>query len=260
MKIGFLGAGHLGKSIIEGLLNSKKYQKMDFKIVVASNSSLEYFEQRQFQVSKNWNFLIDCEVLIIALRPNDIKMLSNQLSSTFKKQQIILSVAAGISLQDLQNIFLNGLITRVMPNTSCQFNQSMTMITKEGNKEANDKGQEIFNLLGRTVFLTEEKIHVFIAICGSAIAYLYYWLEPLMQLSLDNDISLEDSKIILANLLIGAAANIEHNNATLQDLQNQVTVPNGTTIEAIKVFDQNNFKTTIAKAIKAVEKRSKELE
>lgn len=259
MKIGFLGAGHLGGSVIQGLLNTKKYQKQDFSIVVGTENSLKTYQQENFQVSLDWSTLSDCEVVVLALRPNDIIELKEKLTATFNKQQIIISVAAGVALEQLGAIFPNSLTTRVMPNTSCQFNQSMTMIVEEGNEKANQAAQDIFALLGKTLVLSEAKIHTFIAICGSANAYLYYWLQPLMQMSLDSQISQEDSKMILAGLLAGVAANIEHSAASLEELWKAVAVPNGTTIEAIKVFEQHQLEQVISDALIAVVKRSQEL-
>ncbi|MGL5268512.1 MAG: pyrroline-5-carboxylate reductase family protein [Spiroplasma sp.] len=260
MKIGFLGAGHMGRAIIAGLLGSKKFSKEDFKIVVSSNSSIETYQAENFFVSKDWNSLLECEVVILALRPNVIRALQNKLTSTFNKQQIIISVAAGLSLASLAKIFPSALITRAMPNTSCANNQSTTMISKEGNQKANKMALTIFNWLGKTVFLSEDKIHVFIAICGSASAYLYYWMQPLMHLALANNISLEDSKSIIVGLLSGVAVNIEHSSESLETLQKQVSVPGGTTVEAIKVFDQHDLKQIISSAIQAVARRSQELE
>lgn len=259
MKIGFLGAGHLGGAIIEGLLNSQKYQKQDFQIVIANDKSLANYQEKGFQVSKDWNSLKDCHVIILALRPNDINDTKEKLATTFNQEKIIISVAAGISLAKLQEMLPNCLITRVMPNTSCQFNQSMTMITKEGETSANQAAEAIFDLVGKTIVLSETKIHVFITICGSANAYLYYWLEPLMQLALKSDISLADNKTIIAGLLNGVAANIQHSTDSLEALWQAVAVPNGTTIEAIKVFDQENLQETITNAIQAVKKRSENL-
>ncbi|MBE4704418.1 pyrroline-5-carboxylate reductase family protein [Spiroplasma platyhelix] len=259
MKIGFLGAGHLGGAIIKGLLASKKYQQEDFHIVVGSDSSMAAYQKENFKVSKDWATLADCEVVLLALRPDDISKNKEQLSAIFSKQQIIISVAAGVNLQQLQAIFPNASVSRAMPNTSCQFNQSMTMIAQEGKPEANQTAQEIFNLLGKTIVLPEEKIHVFIAICGSASAYLYYWLQPLMQMALDSKISLADSKSIITELLVGVAANIQHSSDSLAELQKQVSVPGGTTIEAISVFDQHNLKQVVSEAIAAVAKRSQEL-
>ncbi|MDQ7983073.1 MAG: pyrroline-5-carboxylate reductase [Spiroplasma sp.] len=255
MKIGFLGAGHLGKSIITGLLNSKKYQKKDFKIVIDSDQSKEYFAKSGYQVSQDWNYLQDCDLVILAILPQNIKELKDKLQSTFKKQTII-SVASGITLQQLQKILPSCLITRVMPNTSCQFNQSMTMVVSEGNKAANDYALAIFNLLGRTIVLREEKMHTFIAICGSASAYLYYWLQPLMKLAAIDQIKPGDSKLIITNLLLGVAANIGHSTDSLETLQNQVTAPGGTTFEAIKVFDEYHLQDIIKQAIDAVARKS----
>lgn len=53
MKIGFLGAGHLGGAIIQGLLKSKKYQQQDFKLVVGSDGALQSYQQQGYQVSKD---------------------------------------------------------------------------------------------------------------------------------------------------------------------------------------------------------------
>lgn len=260
MKIGFLGAGHMGAAIITGLLHSKKFSKADFKIVVASDSSLAAYQQENFAVSKDWSSLQDCQVVFLALRPDVIKSLASKLSTTFSKQQIIISVAAGLSLAGLGKIFPNALVTRVMPNTSCASNQSMSMISKEGSIQANQLALELFSYLGKTVLLSEDKIHVFIAICGSASAYLYYWMQPLMQLALASCISLEDSKTILTELLVGVATNIKQSPENLSNLQKQVSVPGGTTIEAIKIFDQHNLKQIITSALSAVVKRSQELE
>lgn len=260
MKIGFLGAGHMGQAMLTGLLKSNKYSKADLKIVVASDQSLAKYQQAGFQVSQDWAFLGDCEVVILALRPDAIKSLKQQLTAGFSRTKVLISVAAGVTLAELQAIFTNSAVTRAMPNTACASNQSMTMITAEGSAKANQIATEVFSLLGTTVNLSEAKIHTFIAICGSASAYLYYWLQPLMQLAVAQEVSIEDSKVILTGLLNGVAANIEHSSATLADLQNQVTVPGGTTIAAIKVFDHNNLKQIIAEALAAVVKRSQELE
>lgn len=260
MKIGFLGAGHMGRAIITGLLNSKKFSKADFKIVVFSDSSLAAYQQENFVVTKDWSSLQDCQIVFLALRPDVIKSLASKISETFIKEQIIISVATGLSLAYLDKIFSNALITRVMPNTSCASNQSMSMITKEGASQANQLALELFNHLGKTVILSEDKIHVFIAICGSASAYLYYWMQPLMQLALDSNISLADSKMILTELLAGVATNIKQSTESLPTLQEQVSVPGGTTIEAIKIFDQYDLKQIITSALFAVVTRSQELE
>lgn len=258
MKIGFLGAGHLGGAIIQGLLNSKKYQQDNFKIVVGSDSSLQKYQQDGFQVSKDWASLADCEVVLLALRPDVVKEQQEQLKQSFGKQ-IIISVAAGVTLDFLQGLFPNASVAMVMPNTSCQFNQSMTMVAAESQAEAMAVAQELFNLLGATIVLSAAKIHTFIAICGSASAYIYYWLEPLLQMALNDQISVADSKKILAGFLNGAAANIAHSSVSLDDLAKQVSVPGGTTIEAIKVFDEHKVREVIAEAIAAVARRSEEL-
>lgn len=255
MKIGILGAGHLGKSIINGLLNSKKYQKSDFRIVINSNESQKIFKKEGFLVSQDWKFIQDCDLIILALLPQDIKGLKSKLQTTFKKQ-MILSVASGITLKQLKDIFPTCSITRVMPNTSAQFNQSMTMIAKEGTKDANKVALTLFKWLGKTIILPEEKIHTFIAICGSASAYLYYWLQPLMNLAAVDNITQEDSKLIITNLLTGVAANISHSSESLETLQNQVATAGGTTIEAIKVFDEYHLKDVIKEAIDAVARKS----
>lgn len=255
MKIGILGAGHLGKSIINGLLNSKKYQRFDFKIIVNSIESEQEFKKEGFSVSQEWKFIQDCDLIILALLPQNIIDLKSKLQTTFKKQ-IILSVASGITLKQLKTIFPTCSVTRVMPNTAVQFNQSMTMITKEGSKDANQAALNLFKWLGKTIVLSEKQIHTFIAICGSASAYLYYWLQPLMRLAATDAISAEDSKIIITNLLLGVVANIGNSSASLEMLQNQVTTVGGTTIEAIKVFDEYHLKDVIKQAIEAVAKKS----
>lgn len=80
-----------------------------------------------------------------------------------------------------------------------------------------------------------------------------------MQMALDSQINVEDSKAILTGLLAGVGASIEHSSSSLADLQKQVSVPGGTTVEAIKVFDQHELKQIITDALVAVAKKSKDM-
>jgi len=75
--------------------------------------------------------------------PQNIIDLKGKLQATFKKQ-MILSVASGITLKQLKTIFPTCSVTRVMPNTSVQYNQSMIMVTKEGTKDANKEALNLF--------------------------------------------------------------------------------------------------------------------
>jgi len=77
-----------------------------------------------------------------------------------------------------------------------------------------------------------------------------------MKLAIVDDISEADSKVIITNLLLGVAANISNSSTSLEMLQNQVATTGGTTIEAIKVFDEYHLKDVIKQAIEAVAKKS----
>lgn len=259
MKIGFLGAGKLGQAILEGLINSKKYQQKNIKIVIKSDRSLKLLKDKKFLVSQDWTFLDDCKVIILALTPQDINRLKDKLKNAFTNK-IIISVASGFSLTKLNLIFNKCLNTRIMTSTSCQFNQALTMICLEGNSEANKVTLDIFDNCGKTIILSEQYIHNFIATYGSASGYLYYWLQPLMENLFKTGISLENSKIIISSLLLGVASNILNNDLSLQELTNNVCSPGGTTIEAIDIFEKNNFQEIIDQALEACLNKSIQLE
>ncbi|WP_342263751.1 pyrroline-5-carboxylate reductase family protein [Spiroplasma endosymbiont of Clivina fossor] len=72
MKIGFLGAGNMGKAIIDGLLNTNAFTNENIKVVINSDKSFQYWNNRHISVSKKWEFLRDCEIIILALTPQDI--------------------------------------------------------------------------------------------------------------------------------------------------------------------------------------------
>ncbi|WP_338967957.1 pyrroline-5-carboxylate reductase family protein [Spiroplasma endosymbiont of Lonchoptera lutea] len=72
MKIGFLGAGNMGKAIIDGLLNTNAFTNENIKVVINSDKSFQYWNNRHINVSKQWEFLRDCEIIILALTPPKI--------------------------------------------------------------------------------------------------------------------------------------------------------------------------------------------
>ncbi|WP_342277369.1 pyrroline-5-carboxylate reductase [Spiroplasma endosymbiont of Nephrotoma flavescens] len=259
MKIGFLGAGNMGKAIIDGLLNTNAFTNENIKVVINSDKSFQYWNNRHISVSKQWEFLRDCEIIILALTPQDILKLKEQLTNLFT-QKIIISVASGINMTLLKTIFKDCEVTRVMPNTSCQFNNSMTMICEEGNVIANEQALNIFNYCGKTISLSEKQIHLFIAICGNASGYLYHWLQPLIEIAENNNLSKDEAKTIVGGLLLGVATNILNSDLELKKLQENVTSPDGTTMAAIKVFETNNLQNIISDAVNACMLRSKQLE
>lgn len=167
MKIGFLGGSKITTTIINGIINSNNFQKDNFKIVVKTNKSCEKWQNANFSASTKWESLNECQVIILTLLPQDIYELQTNLKTNFNNK-IIISIASGVTIKKLREIFNNCYIAQIMTNTSCQFNQATIMICTESDEIAKNKTAAIFKFCGSLINLSETKIHEFIAIYGSA--------------------------------------------------------------------------------------------
>ena len=262
--IGFIGAGNMASALIAGLINGG----LDPKKIIASSPEdshlLALNTEFGIKTTKdNLEIGRNCNTIVIAVKPHIVNSVLNELSDLINaKQHLIISIAAGIRIKDIQK-YLKGSqrIVRAMPNTPASIGKGISALCASGNCSDEDLkiSKGVFESVGATCVLEENSFDLYTSLIGSGPAYIFYLVEALMESSKELNFEESEIKNLLLDMIIGSAELAKQSSDNPDTLRKKVTSPGGVTERALEVFEEENLKSTIQKAIKAATKRSIEL-
>lgn len=263
LKISFVGGGNMAAALIGGLAG---------KLTAAGNIHVTDINadalgrlQQQFGVRTSQVIdaaIADSDVVVLAVKPQQMKDVVAQLAPHIKSQ-LILSIAAGLRAADLSR-WLGGhnAIVRTMPNTPALIGKGVTglVATAGVSKDQRDAADAILRAVGETVWLEEEAlIDSVTAVSGSGPAYVFYFIEAMQQAAQEMGLTAEQGNALAVSTFVGAAQLAAQSTDPVSVLRERVTSKGGTTYAALTSMEQSGVKEAIVKAMKAAAARGREL-
>lgn len=264
MKIGFIGTGNMGSSIIKGILSSKFEKSENINIFDLDKEKVNNLvkEYGVNTTNSEKELAENCNIIILSVKPHIIPIVLKNLSGNVKKDTIILTIAAGISISVIENALgEDKKVVRTMPNTPAQVLSGMTAVTFNKNIENSEK-EIIFKLLnsfGKSVEIEEKLMHAYTGISGSLPAYVYMFMEALADGGVLCGIPRNKTYEIVAQTVAGSAKMLLETGKHPGQLKDEVCSPAGTTIEAVRVLENGNFRGNVIEAVVACTEKSKEM-
>ena len=264
MKIGFIGTGNMGSSIIKGILSSKFEENENINIFDLDKDKVNNLvkEYGINAVNSEKELAENCDIIILSVKPHIIPIVLKNLSGNVKKDTIILTIAAGISISVIENALgEDKKVVRTMPNTPAQVLSGMTAVTFNKNIENSEK-EIIFKLLnsfGKSVEIEEKLMHAYTGISGSLPAYVYMFMEALADGGVLCGMPRNKAYEIVAQTVAGSAKMLLETGKHPGQLKDEVCSPAGTTIEAVRVLENGNFRGNVIEAVVACTEKSKEM-
>lgn len=259
-KLGLLGAGKMGQSIIRGVLNTKLYQMQDILVFDTNELILESLGKEHFNIGKSEVEIYEMvDIILFAIKPQNFEEVLLQLQH-LKKEILVISIAAGIKTDYIKSFLKTKKIIRVMPNTPALVGKGATAISRtlEVSDEEFEIAKKIFSSIGVVEEVKEEQMDDIIPVNGSLPAYVYYYLQGYINSAVSRGIDYDVALNLAAHTLIGSAHMILDTNKSLDELIKDVCSPGGATIEGLNVLVNNNLHGIINDAsIKCVEKSIK---
>lgn len=202
------------------------------------------------------------EFLLLAVKPQNFSALSEELKGACPEK--VISIMAGVKKSTIKNSFGVGLIkvARCMPNLPCVAGYGMLCVDVTDFNKSTDDSDFIFNLLGclgRVLSVSEEKLDAVTGISGSGPAYAFMFIDSLIDAGIKQGLTADEAKLLALQTVWGSCGMIMESEKPLSELIMNVCSKGGTTIEAVKVLENNNFRGIISDAVDACVKRSKEL-
>jgi pyrroline-5-carboxylate reductase len=262
--LGIIGAGNMSGAITDGILRSKI---LDPKRVVVSDTDAEKLDALKkfgFAVSADNVFLAkNSRNLLFAVKPQVFNAVASEIKDEIRADAV-LSIMAGVGTAKIASALnaarLNIKICRVMPNTPCMIGKGICALTFVGYSDGEKSFVfDIFNALGETVELDEDKFDAVTAVSGSGPAYVYSFIDAVIKGGVENGLTFGEAKRLAVSVFKGASELAERSEQSLEVLIKNVASKGGTTEAALKVFAEKNLAEIIKDGVAAAAERSKEL-
>jgi pyrroline-5-carboxylate reductase len=260
--IAFIGGGNMASAIIGGLLKSGR-SPGDI-LVLEPNADQRSRLQRDLSVitlEAPGSVLQRAGIVVWAIKPQNFKAAAEaNLPHIDKALQF--SVMAGIRSDDMAKLLGTQRIVRSMPNTPALIGQGIAGLYARP-AVSTDERKLIERLLaptGRTLWVNaEHDLDAVTAISGSGPAYVFYFVEAMMQAAEDMGLSAEQGKALALATFSGSAALAQASSDPPSLLRERVTSKGGTTHAALTSMEASGVKAAIVKALKAAQRRAAEL-
>ncbi len=249
LTIGIIGLGNMGKAIKDGILKKK----------LISNKKLLISNQQ----SSNKKVSIKSKILILAVKPQAIKKVLEEIKNTVSKNKLIISIAAGVEIKIIEKILgKEKRIIRVMPNLCAKVNQSISCWVKNKNVSNKDTKifKKIFQSIGTEIELKSENLlDQVTAISGSGPAYFFYLAELLTKSAMEIGLDKKLAYKLVSQTLVGSSEYLKKSKESPEALRKKVASKGGTTEAAFSKISNSEFESIFLSAIESAYKRAIEL-
>jgi pyrroline-5-carboxylate reductase len=254
-KIAIIGGGNLGTAIAEGLLKSGFAKPAQIIVTRRTLSRLEELKAKGVNVtSDNALAIRESEVIIVALKPFNVKEVLTELKNSFDpNKHIVISVVTGIFLTDLSSIFDKSIpIFRAMPNTAIAIQESVTCLCSQGaSADQSSYVKELFDQLGITIPIDEKLMDAATVLGACGIAYALRFIRAATQGGIEIGFDAKTASLIAAQTVKGAAELLLKGNRHPEEEIDKVTTPKGCTIVGLNEMEHRGFSSSLIRGIGA---------
>ncbi len=263
-KIGFIGGGQMAKALASGAVRAGLVTIEQLVVAEPNPQQREAFVAAVGKVEmcgQATEVLAACDRVVLAVKPQVLKHLGPELSGKIGPQHLLVSIAAGISLPQLQELLGTKRVVRVMPNTPCQVGAGASAIAADISANERDVAwvEQLMNAVGLTVRVPDNLLHAVTGLSGSGPAYIYLVIEALSDGGVAQGLPRELATKLAAQTVLGAAQMVLDTELHPGQLKDQVTSPGGTTIAAIRQLEKAGLRSALMEAVAAAAQRSQEL-
>jgi len=262
-RIAFIGAGNMAASLIGGL----RAKGLDATQIRASDPGAETRARVNAEhgievFADNAEAVQGADVVVLAVKPQAMKAVCEAVRPSLKPNQLVVSIAAGITCASMNNWLGDQPIVRCMPNTPALLRQGVSGLFATGQvtAEQREQAQELLSAVGIALWLNEEQqLDAVTAVSGSGPAYFFLLIEAMTAAGVKLGLPAEIAAQLTLQTALGAAHMAVASDVDAAELRRRVTSPAGTTEAAIKSFQAGGFEALVEQALGAAAHRSAEM-
>jgi pyrroline-5-carboxylate reductase len=253
-KIAIIGGGNLGSAIATGLLKSNFCPAENITVTKRNTATLSALQEKGINVySDNTKAVAENDVIILAIKPFQIKEILEEISSSLTSKHILISVVTGISIYEIKGIIDHNItVFRAMPNTAIAIQESITCISSSNASEAATTYVEgLFSKLGKTANIDEKLMNAATVLGACGTAYAMRYIRANIQGGIEIGFDAKTASLIAAQTVKGAAELLLTTTTHPEQEIDKVTTPKGCTITGLNEMEHQGFSSSIIKGIAA---------
>lgn len=262
-KLGVIGCGFMAKSILRGAVLSDFVRPGKIIVSDVKMEALDSVSELGVNITDDNKFLAqNSEFLVFAVKPQNFSEVIQSLEG-YRPEKVI-SIMAGVRKNTIKNSFGISMVkvARCMPNLPCSIGSGVIGVDMSDfnrNSDDTDFITNLFNCLGTVVSIDESKMDAVTGISGSGPAYVFMFIDSLVDAGVKQGLTRDEAKVLATQTVLGAAEMVQRDENSIPELIKQVCSKGGTTIEAVKTFEEKGFGDIIGQAVENCVKRAKEL-
>ena len=263
-KVGFLGAGNMAEALIRGLIKTGLVRP---EAILASDVRLDRLEELGklygiHTLSDNSLLVKRADVVILAVKPQVIREVAEEVRPAIKRDTLVISIAAKVSTETLRRLLPDSVrLIRVMPNTPALVLEGATAVARAGGLDPGDLelAHEIFSAVGKVVILDEALLDAVTGLSASGPAYVALVIEALADGGVRAGLDRQTAMTLAIQTVLGTARLLLETGKHPAELKDMVSSPGGTTIAGIQALEEGGLRSALINAVERATLRSKEL-
>jgi pyrroline-5-carboxylate reductase len=263
-KMAILGSGNMGEALVKGLLRAGKIPP---ESLVCTDERAE----RREEVQKRYGVMVSsdnraaashADIIVLAVKPQVMDLLLEQIASAVDARKLVISIAAGVPISAISHKLGAGVrIVRAMPNTPALVGAGAAALARGPHATDEDLEQalSLFEAVGAAVVVEEHHLDAVTGLSGSGPAFVFMAIEALADGGVKVGLARPIAMALAAQAVMGAAKLVLETGEHPGRLKDQVTSPGGTSIAGVHALEQHGFRAALIAAVEVATKRSKEL-
>jgi pyrroline-5-carboxylate reductase len=260
--IAILGTGKMGEALLSGLLRAGRPASAVVVAVRREDRGAELHARFGIQVTDAASAAKVADTLVLAVKPQDMGRLLDEIAPMVTPDKLVISVAAGITTTFIgQRLGTDVPVIRVMSNTPVLVDEAMSVISAGAysREEHLRLAEELLRPVGKVLRIPESQQDAATALSGSGPAYVYYLVESMVDAAILLGMARGTALEMVTQAVYGAATMLRESGEHPVILREAVTSPGGTTISAIRELEKHGVRAAFLAAIEAARDRGREL-
>lgn len=263
-RIAVLGAGKMGRTLIEAILNSGRWSRQEIIATVRREEARSVVADGYGVATMldNRRAVHDSDLLLVCVKPQGVAGLLTEIADVLDERHTVVSIAAGATTAELESHVADGTaVVRAMPNTPLRIGSGMTALC--GGRWARDehleRARSAFETAGRTLVLGESHFDAVTGLSASGPAFIYIVIESLAEGGVKAGLPRDVATELAAQTCLGAAHMVLETGSHPALLKDDVTTPAGCTMDGILALEEGGVRVTLIKAVAEAARRAGEL-
>lgn len=263
LKIGIIGAGHMGQALVRRLVEKSVYPQNIWVFDVDGKKLGALKKEAHVRIAKSNRQCVSLsDVVILAVKPQIIQEVIEEIASGLDPQCLVISIAAGVPIAKIEQFFKKSVpVVRAMPNMPALVGAGMSAFSlgRHAGPKHRRIAEAVLSAFGEIEQVSEKTLDLVTAVSGSGPAYFFLLAEKLIEAAYESGMKVDVAKKLVYQTAFGSGKVMAESGEDPEVLIDRVASKGGTTEAALKVYQKQGFGKVIHDAVKAALKRSRQI-